>query len=89
MQTCTLLGEQLAENRELQKVQHQRLAGIVQGGSIVAVRHSDHGSLKYLYYLGKVSKVSPALAWSSPISKAGGTAASAPTSASRGIMVTS
>jgi hypothetical protein len=66
MQRWSLLNEQIDGSKELQKEQRKQLAGIVQRGSVVAVRHSDSDVSKHLYYLGRVSKVSPALAWSSP-----------------------
>ena len=65
MQRWTLLNEQIDGSKELQKEQRERLAGIVHRGSIVAVRHSDSSVSKHLYYLGRVSKVSLALACSS------------------------
>jgi hypothetical protein len=58
MQRWALLDEQIDDTKELQKEQRQRLAGVVQVGSIVAVRHSDRDHRNYLYYLGKVHKVS-------------------------------
>jgi hypothetical protein len=68
MQRWTLLNEQIDGSKELQEEQRERLAGTVQRGSIVAVRHLDSDVSKHLYYLGRVSKVSPALAWNSPSS---------------------
>jgi hypothetical protein len=41
----------------LQRARRQRLAGIFQSGSIVAIRHSDADHPEYQYYMAKVLKV--------------------------------
>ena len=52
-----LLKEQIAEDERLLHARRERLAGILQCGSIVAIRHSDPDHSDYMYYMAKVLKV--------------------------------
>ena len=62
LQAYALLEEQIAEGESLQRARRERLAGILQCGSVVAIRHSDPDHPEYQYYMARVLKVGVASA---------------------------
>jgi hypothetical protein len=61
LQEWTLLNTQLAKGEKLQRAWRQRLAGVIESGSVVAVRHSDGDFPDYQYYMAIVRKVCNAI----------------------------